>query len=51
MEISPDASYKFECVPDYMHPAPWPFVSEEGLASAATFIYYGKDSAVAIMAA
>ena len=42
--ISLENSYKFECVPDYMRRVAWPFVSQEGLESAATFTYHGENS-------
>lgn len=44
--VNPGASYKFQGVPDYERRAPWPFVSQEGLESAATFTYHGEGATV-----
>jgi len=45
-KINIETLYKFEQVPDYMHRAPWPFVSQEGLESIAIFTYHGKNTVV-----
>jgi hypothetical protein len=35
-------AYKFQGVPDWQRRCQWPFVSEDGAASAATWVYHGE---------
>lgn len=46
LNVNQARSYKFQDIPDYQRKSQWPYVSQEGLEAAATFVFHGKGALV-----
>ena len=46
MNVDPGCAYAFEGIPDFQRHSQWPYISQDGIESAATFVYHGRGALV-----